>query len=124
MGAPLSFTSARRIARTLKRAVAGWSLETNSRRNVASRLLNQCARASTAAGNAIHSARLSPGKKLIAGSCHANHASIDVATLANTVIQIARCHGLETNIATKRLASFWRYARVCRREKELDSQTK
>src|SRR5207249_11724086 len=52
----------------LRCAVAGRSTKVNSRRNVASRLANQCACASTAAGNTIHSARLSRLKKLISGT--------------------------------------------------------
>ena len=92
---PLIFTSARRIARTLKSAVDGRSVKTNSRRNVASRPVNQCPCGLTATGKTIHSARLSRGKKLIAGSFRAIHTSTDVATPANTAIQIARCNGLE-----------------------------
>ena len=95
------FTSARRIARTLKRAVAGWSVKTTSRRNVASRLADECACASIAAGNTIHSARRSWDKKLIAASCHAIHARIDIVTPANATIKIARCHGLRTEIVDR-----------------------
>ncbi len=78
---------------------AGRSVKTNSRRNVASRLANQCVRGLTAAGKTIHSARRSRGKKLIPGSWHAIHARTDIAILANTAIQIPRCHGLRTNIS-------------------------
>jgi hypothetical protein len=97
----LIFTSARRIARTLKRAVAGWSIKTTSRRNVASTLADECACASIAAGNTIHSARRSYGKKLIAESCRAIHAKIDIVTPANATIKIARCHGLRTEIVDR-----------------------
>ena len=105
-GEPLIFTSTRRIPRTIKRAVGGWFIKTNSRRNVVSRLANQCACASTAAGKTIHSARRSRGKKLIAGSCHAIHASIDIARPASATINITRCHGLKIDIVDPTFSMF------------------
>ena len=41
-------------------------------------------------------ARLSRGKKLIAGSLRAIHMSANMATPANTTIRVARCHGFES----------------------------
>ena len=76
------------------------AVDVATRKLVAARLANQCACASTAAGNTIHSARLSRLKKLIAGSVPAIHARTDIAMIANAPIKIARCHGLRTNIAT------------------------
>src|SRR6266478_10047398 len=107
MEAPLIFTSARRIARMLKRAVAGCTGKRNSRLNVVSKLANQCARASRATGKTIHSARESRGKKLIAGSFRAVHAKIDITTAANVRIKIARNLGLwRANIADGTFSTF------------------
>src|SRR4029077_16868670 len=100
MEAPLIFTSARRIARRLKRAVAGCTGKRNSRLNVVSKLVNQCARESRAAGKTIHQARESRGRKLIAGSFRAIHARINITAATKARIKMARrCGFLRTNIA-------------------------
>src|SRR5438874_2471346 len=107
MGAPLIFMLARRIARKLKRAVGGGSGKTNSRRNVASKLADPCARELAAVGKTIHSARASRGRKLIPGSLRAIHARIDGTTATNATIKIARPRGLwRANIAGSTFSTF------------------
>jgi len=66
---PFIFSSTRFAARTSNRADPGCESSVNVRRNVASIVATRCERASGAAGKMIHSARLSPGRKLIFGSC-------------------------------------------------------
>ncbi len=87
---PLIFNSIRLAARTSNRADPGCDSTCSVRRNVASIVATGCVRASIAAGNTIHSARLSRGRKLIFGSrshFHASHpkAMVAAATKASAV---------------------------------------
>ena len=61
---------------------------------------------STAPGKTIHSVRRSRSKKLMAGSCHAIRANIDIVTPANATIKITRCRGLKTDIVDPTFSMF------------------
>src|ERR1700757_352000 len=60
-------------ARTLSSAVGGSNPRLKSRRKMVSKFATPRVFASTAAGNKIHSALLSDGRKLIPGSHRQNH---------------------------------------------------
>ena len=82
---PLIFNSTRLAARTSSGADFDSEFSVNVRRKVASIVATGCVRASIAAGNRIHSARPSRGRKLIFGSRSHFHASQPKATMTHPI---------------------------------------